>query len=127
MIVAEDSKFSKCYSKEAPNAELHPYLEIEFSTAIGEPAVLPKALGLSAYPNPFNCSLNCELSLQQAAQTKLSLVNLLGVSVAEIFEGRLGAGNHSISFTAEGLPSGNYILLMEAGENSLMRPVLLVQ
>ncbi len=127
VIVADQSKFSKVYSKEAANSNQRPYLELTTTTGLERAVSQPEALRLVAYPNPFNGALSCQLQLTQAAHTRMDLINARGQSVANVFYGALPSGTSSISYRTEGLPSGLYFLHVKAGAVSNTQRVLLVQ
>jgi beta-glucanase (GH16 family) len=58
------------------------------------------------YPNPFNPSTTIRFSLPQRAYVTLKVFDVLGREVATLVNGELNAGEHSVSFSVEGLPSG---------------------
>jgi hypothetical protein len=45
----------------------------------------------------------------------LKLFDVLGREVATLVDGEMAAGEHSVLFTAEGIPGGVYIVQMSAG------------
>jgi hypothetical protein len=53
--------------------------------------------------------------------------NLLGAEVATVLERVLPAGNHSVPFTANGLPSGIYFYTMNAGSFTATRTMVLMK
>ncbi len=51
------SKFSKFYSKEHSNSNLHPYLEVDYTpVSIGDNLIQETIINLQNYPNPFKPS-----------------------------------------------------------------------
>jgi photosystem II stability/assembly factor-like uncharacterized protein len=52
------------------------------------------------YPNPFSQSTQITFTSQAAGYTEVSIVNMLGVEVARLFSGELGAGEHNFSWDA---------------------------
>jgi hypothetical protein len=73
---------------------------------------------LSSYPNPFNSSTRLLLEVPRAGQVSLTLVNLLGETVRDLFHGECEAGRMQIALDGATLPSGIYYCLLRT-ENSL--------
>jgi subtilisin-like proprotein convertase family protein len=61
------------------------------------------------FPNPFNPSTTFAFDLNRAVDVQLVVYNLLGQQVAQLVNGKLEAGAHTISFDASGLASGVYL------------------
>lgn len=94
----------------------------------GEPTHLLGKVSLEKnYPNPFNSSTNLRFSLPQASLVQLNIYNTIGQKVETLVNQRMNAGSHSVSFNAEGLPSGVYIYRLKAGEDRESRKMLLVK
>jgi photosystem II stability/assembly factor-like uncharacterized protein len=90
--------------------------------------VLPESLRLfQNYPNPFNPSTAIRFSLPSAAYCRLSVFSVLGQEVRVLYEGVAGAGEHSVQFTAEGLPSGIYFYRLESAGFVQTRKMALVK
>ncbi|OQY71381.1 MAG: hypothetical protein B6D44_13100 [Ignavibacteriales bacterium UTCHB2] len=66
------------------------------------------------YPNPFNPSTNIKYSVPEYANIRLSIYNLLGQVVNTLINSNYTAGNHTVSFNANGLNSGIYFYKIEA-------------
>jgi len=80
---------------------------------------LPERISyLIAYPNPFNPTANIEYGLEVESSITLSIYNIIGQSVAKLFEGRQDAGEHSMTWNASEFPSGIYLARLEAGNKS---------
>jgi hypothetical protein len=79
------------------------------------------------YPNPFNPTSTIRLQLPKSCDVELSLYNILGEKVAEIFKGELTAGEHHLQVNAAALPSGTYLYKVRAGGNVAMRKMLLLK
>ncbi len=63
---------------------------------------------LTNYPNPFNERTRIELSLSKPATVRLTVINMAGAVVREIYNGELYEGIHSFSFETGMLPKGIY-------------------
>ncbi len=79
------------------------------------------------YPNPFNPSTTISFSLPKASVVNLKVYDLLGREVAELMNGRLNAGEHSVNFDASGLSSGVYLYRIEAGGFSSFKRMVLIK
>ena len=83
------SKFSKFYSKEHSNSNLHPYLEVNYTPiSIDDNLVQEVIINLQNYPNPFNPSTTISFEFsneqnQQNEQTKLEIYNLRGQKIRQ--------------------------------------------
>ncbi|MDZ7336553.1 MAG: T9SS type A sorting domain-containing protein, partial [candidate division KSB1 bacterium] len=61
------------------------------------------------YPNPFNPETSIKFSLKAAGNVSLTIYNSAGQMVKKLIDQEMAAGNHSISFIADGMSSGVYI------------------
>jgi hypothetical protein len=70
-----------------------------------------------AYPNPFNPATTVSFTLPEAQSVTVRIQNLLGQDVATLLENAsFDAGVHTVSFNGDRLPSGSYIVLLQAGD-----------
>jgi hypothetical protein len=76
-------------------------------SAVGDELPVAK-VGLGNYPNPFNPMTTIKFSVPRAGNATLKVFNVRGQEVAVLHNGELTAGDHSLSFSGEGLPSGTY-------------------
>ena len=79
------------------------------------------------YPNPFNPSTNISFTLPADFDVKLNVVNILGETVKELLNTRLSKGNYNFNFVAEGLPSGVYIISLQAGNILKTQKIVLLK
>lgn len=80
------------------------------------------------YPNPFNPSTKIDFRLTSEAIIDLRVYNLLGQEVAVLIEKEIkSAGNYSLNFNAEGLPSGTYIYRLISGNDIVTRKMILLR
>jgi hypothetical protein len=67
------------------------------------------------YPNPFNPTTVIPFELAQTGSVKLAVFDVTGRQVAVLVNTSMGAGRHTVTFNAAGIPSGVYIVRLEAG------------
>ena len=70
---------------------------------------------LPACSNPFNSTLNINYSLARPGSVTLKLFDLHGREVTTLVDRTQSAGHQSVSWNAEGMPSGIYIIRLNAG------------
>jgi hypothetical protein len=77
-------------------------------------------------PNPFNNTTAFHFQLERSEFVELTVYDLLGRNVANLVNGRLSAGAHRIEWRADGLPSGLYLIRIQAGtEVQVIKAMLL--
>ena len=88
----------------------------------------PLSLELSQnFPNPFNSRTFIQFSLPAEMDVKLTVLNVLGQTVAELYDGRLEQGAHSISFEAQGISSGMYYYKLQTPVGTVARKMFYVK
>ena len=68
------------------------------------------------YPNPFNPTTVISYQLPVASSVRLVVYDMLGREVTELANGRMSAGEHKATFSADGLSSGVYFCRLVAGD-----------
>lgn len=79
------------------------------------------------YPNPFNPGTTIAFGLPQRARVRLTVYNALGEQVAELTNGDLEAGDHTVNFNATALSSGVYFYRIQAGDFVATRRLILLR
>ncbi|MBK7868753.1 MAG: T9SS type A sorting domain-containing protein [Ignavibacteriales bacterium] len=79
------------------------------------------------FPNPFNPSTTINFSLLKDGFTTLRIYNILGELKAELVNGDLPAGNHSINFDASKFGSGIYLYTLTSNGNSITKKMTLLK
>jgi hypothetical protein len=78
------------------------------------------------YPNPFNPTTVVGFQLSVFGHTSLKVYDMLGREVANLVDGVMSAGSHSVTFDGSGLSSGLYLVRLTSGsESRVMRMTLL--
>jgi flagellar hook assembly protein FlgD len=70
---------------------------------------LPTEWSLSSnYPNPFNSQTNFEIRVPERNFMNLSIYDILGRKVAEIYSGEIEAGVYKFNWNGREVASGTY-------------------
>jgi len=102
-----------------------PIADLENSETEGE---RPDVVRLKQnYPNPFNPTTNINFYLPEQSAVKIGIYNVVGQRVAVLLENVLSAGEHSIMWDASEMPSGIYIVQLEAGNRIQTKKMTLVK
>ena len=98
-------------------------------TDVNEENQLPEEFGLfQNHPNPFNPSTIINYNLPVQANVTLKIFNILGQEVKILIDNEIvSAGNHNISFNANGLPSGIYIYNLQANDFVQSKKMILLK
>ena len=79
------------------------------------------------YPNPFNPETAIEFALPEAGKISLTVYNVTGQEVAELINGTLSAGYHTVEWNAGNLPSGVYFYRLTAPGYTKVKKMLLLK
>ena len=79
------------------------------------------------YPNPFNPVLNININLAWGGMTQINILDIAGAHIETLHSGFLKSGSHELSWHAESMPSGLYLVSLQAGGNSLTKKVVLLK
>lgn len=88
---------------------------------------------VSAHPNPFNPRTNIRFELDRRTGVRLAIFDLAGRRVRTLLGGgQLSAGRHDVAWTGDddrgrSLPSGVYLLRLEAGQRTESSRVTLLR
>jgi len=85
---------------------------------------------LKNYPNPFNPSTTLEFTVTNPGQANISIYNITGQKVCELFSGAVTAGKHSIVWNGldsrgASLSSGIYISRLKTKDNVISNSMVL--
>jgi len=99
----------------------------EVQTVVEE-VTQPSAFTLSQnFPNPFNPTTTIEYFLPQKGFVTLSIYNVSGQAVNVLKDEIQPAGNHSVTWSAMGIPTGLYFCTLKANGISETRKMVLVK
>ena len=87
----------------------------------------PSRFELGNYPNPFNPVTTIGFALPAQERVQMSVYDMLGREVARLVEGPMEAGHHEVRFDAGLLPSGTYLVRLEAGAQVKTHRVVLLK
>ncbi len=79
----------------------------------------------STYPSPTDDILTVEYSSVEETNVRISLVSALGQIVGKIINASHKPGVYSAHFITADMPSGSYMLIMDAGQYRATTPVLI--
>lgn len=96
-------------------------------TSVEDPPIVAKFALDPAYPNPFNPTTTLTFRAATAGDVEIHVYDMLGRRVATLASGLHGAGEHRVTFEADNLPSGTYLVRMEAPGVSETRSVTLLK
>lgn len=75
-------------------------------------------------PNPFSQQTTFSINLTENAPVTVSIVNMLGTTVATYDKGNMTSGSHTITIDATNLASGLYFYNVKAGNNSITQKMV---
>jgi len=79
------------------------------------------------YPNPFNPSTTIEYSIQKSGNVSLKVYDMIGNEVANLVSENQEAGNYSLEFNADNLPSGIYVYRLISGNFTDTKKLILLK
>ncbi len=89
---------------------------------------LPQTMTLfQLYPNPFNPTTTIRFSLPKPGHVTLKILDLLGKELAILTDRELEAGEHSVIYAANDLPSGVYFVQIKIDALTAIRKAVLVK
>jgi hypothetical protein len=92
-----------------------------FTESVKSKVIVPDNFAISVYPNPFNPSTHIFYNLPAEGHINLSIYDISGRKITELFNGYHAAGEYTHSWEATDakgrqLTSGVYLLYVHAGE-----------
>ncbi len=103
-----------------------PLSEMISTSAVSEAEI--SVSQIQSYPNPFSQSTTINFTTPENGAAEVSVVNILGTTVAKIFSGELQAGEHSFMWNKPtGLPDGMYECIIQMNGSVERVPMVLTQ
>jgi hypothetical protein len=94
---------------------------------------IPRSIELYGnYPNPFNPETRISFALPKPLHVRLRIYNIFGEQVAQLVDGSLAAGRHTITWNSSNpvgqpMSSGIYFYRLETGVGSLTGKMILLR
>jgi len=79
------------------------------------------------YPNPFNPQTTIPFDLRETTRVTMAVYDMLGRQVGMLVDGTLAAGQHQVTWDAGDVPSGTYLLRMQAGGQTFTKTMILLK
>jgi len=79
------------------------------------------------YPNPFNPVLHINFNVAWSGVIQVDILNITGSHIKTLYCGYLQSGSHELSWNAESIPSGMYLVSLKSGDESLIEKVVLLK
>lgn len=79
------------------------------------------------YPNPFNPSTKINYSVASGSDVKIKIYDMLAREVKTIVSGFHSAGTYGVELNGEGMTSGAYFYMMQAGDFVTVKKLILVK
>jgi len=79
------------------------------------------------YPNPFNPSTVISMHYAVGSNSVVNIYNTQGVLVENLINGFVEAGTYEVTWDAAGMPSGVYLVTMQAGTVMQSQKIVLMK
>jgi hypothetical protein len=107
-------------------ANLVGFLDIE-PPVFPDPPIAESFELVKNYPNPFNSGTTIEYNVPEQAQVRITVHDVLGREVRELFNDVAAPGLHEIHFDGAGLASGLYFYKLRSPEGVQSKKMMLVK
>ncbi len=79
------------------------------------------------YPNPFNPVLHINFDIAWSGVIQVEIMDISGSHIEILHSSFLQSGSHELSWNAESMPSGMYLVSLKSGDESLIEKVVLLK
>jgi hypothetical protein len=97
--------------------------EVEEACSVGVPEQQGD-IEFLVYPNPTSGALHLSYTIHETRDLRLELYTLQGVKMQTLMNDCQQAGEYEITFDINNLPSGMYLLVMQSGNERVMKMVI---
>jgi len=80
-----------------------------------------------AWPNPFNPMTSIRFGLPEAQKVRVAVYDVVGRQIEVLADGVMSEGYHTLRFDASTLPSGIYLLRLDARGESMTHKLMLLK
>ena len=96
--------------------------------SVSDNNILPNSFQIfNPYPNPFNPTTTIWFTINQKSNVEISIFNLEGEKVSNIYEGILNHGDHNFKWNASTFPSGIYFVYYNIQEKVFSKKIILIK
>jgi hypothetical protein len=78
---------------------------------------------VETYPNPVKGELNIQFSLNESANIRISIVDMIGKELAVISNKIFDNGTHNLAYHTSSLPTGMYLLRIQSADGVITRKI----
>ena len=105
---------------------IHYRLPFIVGPPVGIEPLKPTDISLNLFPNPTDSRSSLQYELPEQAEVSLSVYDLYGRKVRDVYNGRVGAGQHTHEVDMNGLAKGLYLvqLKLNNGESTFTKKLL---
>ena len=82
---------------------------------------------IQTYPNPFNSTVEIEVTLARTQSAKITVHDLYGRQVSVLHEGIMPAGANLITLDGDQLSAGTYMIMLSTADMSQSHAVTLLK
>lgn len=82
---------------------------------------------VGVYPNPASTTTTISLTTSEGGSARITLVNIAGVEVAELYSGPIEPGSYSLNVDLGEVSSGEYRVVVQTASATLSEPLLVQQ
>ncbi len=103
-------------------------VRLDFRTMSADAFETPRQAALHPnFPNPFAETTALSYTLDEDAEVRLEVFDVLGRRAATLFEGEQGPGTYTTVLNGMALPAGMYLVRLRAGDRQWVRTVVRVK